>query len=81
MICVVGMIIVHMLGAMALFGINANAVSLVNLVMVRVLSLFFPSSSLPKVMLFAASLLLFAADGGDCRGILLSHRPLVHCAR
>ena len=33
---VVGMIIVHMLGVMALLGINANAVSLVNLVMVSV---------------------------------------------
>lgn len=31
---VVCMIIVHMLGCMALSGINANAVSLVNLVMV-----------------------------------------------
>lgn len=30
----VGMIIVHMLGCMALANINANAVSLVNLVMV-----------------------------------------------
>ena len=35
-IAVVGMIIVHMLGVMALLGINANAVSLVNLVMVSV---------------------------------------------
>lgn len=33
---VVAMIIVHMLGIMALLGINANAVSLVNLVMVSV---------------------------------------------
>ena len=33
---VVAMIIVHMLGVMALLGINANAVSLVNLVMVSV---------------------------------------------
>lgn len=31
---IVVMIIVHMLGCMALAGINANAVSLVNLVMV-----------------------------------------------
>lgn len=31
----VGMIIIHMLGCMALAGISANAVSLVNLVMVR----------------------------------------------
>lgn len=31
---IVCMIIVHMLGCMALSGINANAVSLVNLVMV-----------------------------------------------
>ena len=30
---VAGMIIVHMLVVMALFGINANAVSLVNLVL------------------------------------------------
>ena len=33
-ILVVCMIILHMLGCMALAGINANAVSLVNLVMV-----------------------------------------------
>ena len=35
-ISVVFMILVNMGGAMALFGINANAVSLVNLVMVSV---------------------------------------------
>ena len=32
--CIVCMIIIHMLGCMALTHINANAVSLVNLVMV-----------------------------------------------
>lgn len=32
---IVCMIIVHMIGCMAISGINANAVSLVNLVMVR----------------------------------------------
>lgn len=68
----IAMILVNMFGVMWLWGISLNAVSLVNLVMVRETEITFTFG-----VLFLTRLLCSAAELWDLGGVLQPHRASV----
>lgn len=70
----IGMILVNMFGVMWLWGISLNAVSLVNLVMVRETDVAFAFASRVS---FLTRVLCSAAELWDLGGVLQPHRASV----